>query len=110
MVNRPQPIHNEPSWPPADLEPVSACPFCVSEARTATYKNVQDWSFGTDCAPRLGGLRWGGWLFKMLQPGITVPFGWRQVAERSRGRLIEVRCRNGDTLQGAEQLGWQALG
>lgn len=174
MVNRPQCIQDEMSWPASDLEQVLACPFCTCAARTLAHKDVRDWSFGTaagkwtywqcnqcnalyqdprpnemsigrayghyythasgqsgqrrqslklrlknefwfhafgiDSAARLDAPRWSGGLFRMLEPWITVPFGWHQLAGRPKGLLIDVGCGNGDTLGVAEQLGWQALG
>lgn len=67
-------------------------------------------AFGIDSTPRLRVPGWGRGILKMLQPWITVPFGWRQLADGPKGLLIDVGCGNGDTLRVAGQLGWQALG
>ena len=67
-------------------------------------------ALGSPMSPRLGLPGWTGPLVKRLKSRIAEPFGLRQLATLPRGRLIDVGCGNGDTLQIARQLDWQALG
>ncbi|MGV8803654.1 MAG: class I SAM-dependent methyltransferase [Polaromonas sp.] len=70
------------------------------------------WShaLGSSIGPRLGLPGWASPVLGLLKSRLAEPFGLRQLATLPRGRLIDVGCGNGDTLQLARQLGWQALG
>ncbi len=64
-------------------------------------------SLHTSIVPRL---RLPQWTTAWLRPRIAEPFGLRQLAQLPKGLLIDVGCGNGDKLQLAGQLGWQARG
>jgi 2-polyprenyl-3-methyl-5-hydroxy-6-metoxy-1,4-benzoquinol methylase len=41
---------------------------------------------------------------------VSVPFGWRSLADRPRGRFLDVGCGAGLTVAFARHLGWDAMG
>ena len=70
------------------------------------------WSqrFATPVVPRLGMPRWAAPIFGLLEPWVAEPFGLQQLAQLPKGVLIDVGCGNGDAVERAGLLGWQALG
>jgi 2-polyprenyl-3-methyl-5-hydroxy-6-metoxy-1,4-benzoquinol methylase len=72
----------------------------------------EHWSnrFHTSITPRLGFPRWAAVATAWLTPWIAEPFGLRQWAQLPKGLLLDVGCGNGDKLNLAGQMGWQARG
>jgi len=70
------------------------------------------WShrFGISLQPRLGLPRGLGWVTRSLAPFVAEPFGLAQMAQSTKGLLIDVGCGNGDKLRLAQQLGWRGVG
>lgn len=51
-----------------------------------------------------------GCLVFLLRNKITLPFGLRELAEKSSGKYIDVGCGQGSFVEFAKQLGWNATG
>jgi 2-polyprenyl-3-methyl-5-hydroxy-6-metoxy-1,4-benzoquinol methylase len=60
--------------------------------------------------PRLNLPRLFGWLLAPLKSRIAIPFGLKELASFPKGKLIDVGCGSGFTVNLANTLGWNATG
>lgn len=49
-------------------------------------------------------------LIALIGNRVVVPFGWMSLANRPKGRFMDVGCGAGQTVTLARQLGWEAMG
>jgi 2-polyprenyl-3-methyl-5-hydroxy-6-metoxy-1,4-benzoquinol methylase len=85
------------------------------QSATASLKQrlrneVWSHAMGVSIPPRLNLPSWAGRWLKPLQASIVEPFGLRQMAQQPKGLLIDVGCGDGQKLELASNLGWQAIG
>ena len=68
------------------------------------------WSLGANIEPRLHLPKLLGGITTLIGKRLKVPFGWESLATLPKGRFIDVGCGNGQTVDVARQLGWDAMG
>lgn len=66
--------------------------------------------FQKSIEPRLGLPRIFSSMVAKRAERMSLPFGWRELADLCPGRLMDVGCGDGKTMALARQLGWQAFG
>jgi 2-polyprenyl-3-methyl-5-hydroxy-6-metoxy-1,4-benzoquinol methylase len=66
--------------------------------------------WGVDLSPRLGLPNFLRCLLLPLKQVIIEPFGLGVLAKLPKGKVLDVGCGNGETLQFAKQMGWDTLG
>jgi 2-polyprenyl-3-methyl-5-hydroxy-6-metoxy-1,4-benzoquinol methylase len=50
------------------------------------------------------------WVLYPIKYKVPLPFGFKELAELPKGKMLDVGCGNGDTVFYAKQIGWQAKG
>jgi len=63
-----------------------------------------------DVRPRLGLPLWSLRALRPLVRRLLPPFGYREIATRPAGVLVDVGCGDGETLRFAHDLGWRGFG
>ena len=82
----------------------------IKKIKEKTINEYYKFTLNVDIKPRLNIPAALRWVLYPLKYKVAIPFGFKELAELPKGKMLDVGCGNGDTVFYAKQIGWQAKG